>query len=98
MAPIAPILELNRVNDDLALANLHIIAQCARASVHLASRMACKMLIKPNPLSSIPGNYTGLNVICIMYAALERIAPGQDAGFDIKAEYDAALKLLNQKP
>ncbi|MBS3954222.1 MAG: tetratricopeptide repeat protein [Methylomicrobium sp.] len=48
---------------------------------------------KTYPLRSIPGNYTGLNIVCIMYAALERIAPGQDAGFDIKAEYEEALRI-----
>jgi tetratricopeptide (TPR) repeat protein len=48
-------------------------------------------------LRSIPGNYTGLNVVCIMYAALQQVAPGQDVGFDIKAEYEEALKVFNQK-
>jgi len=52
---------------------------------------------KTYQLRSIPGNYTGLNVVCIMYAALQQVAPGQDVGFDIKAEYEAALALFNQK-
>ena len=49
---------------------------------------------KTYPLKSIPGNYTGLNVVCIMYVALEQVAPGQDVGFDIKAEYEEALRLF----
>jgi Flp pilus assembly protein TadD len=48
-------------------------------------------------LRSIPGDYTGLHVVCILYAALQQVAAGQDVGFDIKAEYEAALKLLDQK-
>jgi tetratricopeptide (TPR) repeat protein len=52
---------------------------------------------KTYQLRSIPGNYTGLNVVCIMYVALQQVVPGQDVGFDIKAEYEEALKLFNQK-
>lgn len=52
---------------------------------------------KSYQLRSIPGNYTGLNVVCIMYAALQQVAPGQDVGFDIQAEYEEALILFNQK-
>lgn len=52
---------------------------------------------KTYQLRSIPGNYTGLNVVCIMYAALQQMVPGQDVGFDIKVEYEEALKLFNQK-
>lgn len=51
---------------------------------------------KTYPLKTIPGNYTGLNVVCIMYAALQQVAPDQDVGFDIKAEYEAALRIFNQ--
>ncbi len=50
---------------------------------------------KTYPLRSIPGNYTGLNVVCIMYAAFQQVAPDQDVGFDIKAEYEAALRMFN---
>jgi hypothetical protein len=32
-----------------------------------------------------------------MYVALQQVVPGQDVGFDIKAEYEEALKLFNQK-
>lgn len=52
---------------------------------------------KAYQLRSIPGNYTGLNVVCIMYAALQQVASGQDVGFDIQAEYEEALILFNQK-
>ncbi len=52
---------------------------------------------KSYQLRSIPGNYTGLNVVCIMYVALQQVALGQNVGFDIKAEYEEALKLFNHK-
>lgn len=52
---------------------------------------------KSYQLRSIPGNYTGLNVVCIMYAALQQVAPSQSVGFDIKAEYEVALTLFNKK-
>lgn len=52
---------------------------------------------KTYQLRSIPGNYTGLNVVCIMYVALEQVAPGQDVGFDIKAEYEEALRIFKAK-
>ena len=47
-------------------------------------------------LRTLPGKYTGLNVVCIMHTALQQVAPGQDSGFDIKAEYDEALKQFNK--
>jgi tetratricopeptide (TPR) repeat protein len=52
---------------------------------------------KTYQLRSIPGNYTGLNVVCILHTALQQVAPGQDSGFDIKAEYEEALKAFNEK-
>lgn len=50
---------------------------------------------KTYQLRSILGEYTGLNVVCIMYVALAQVAPGQDVGFDIKAEYEEALRIFN---
>ena len=49
---------------------------------------------KTYQLRSIPGAYTGLNVVCIMYVAIEQVAPGQDVGFDIKSEYEEALRIF----
>lgn len=48
-------------------------------------------------LRTLPGNYTGLNVTCILHTAIQITAPGNDSGFDIQAEYEEALKLFNQK-
>jgi len=33
-------------------------------------------------------------VVCFMYVALEQVAPGQDIGFDLKAEYEEALRMF----
>ena len=48
-------------------------------------------------LRTIPGNYSGLNVVCILHTAVQKVSPGNDSGFDIQAEYDEALKLFNNK-
>jgi len=50
---------------------------------------------KTYQLRAVPGNYTGLQVVCFMYVALEQVAPGQDIGFDLKAEYEEALRIHN---
>jgi hypothetical protein len=34
-------------------------------------------------LRSLPGNYSGLHLLCLMYAAFKRVAPGHDVGFDL---------------
>lgn len=49
---------------------------------------------KTYQLRAVPGNYTGLQVVCFMYVALEQVAPGQDIGFDLKAEYAEAMSLF----
>jgi hypothetical protein len=44
-------------------------------------------------LRSIPGEFTGLQLMSLMYVAFKQIAPEQDIGFDLSQEYDAALQL-----
>lgn len=44
-------------------------------------------------LRSLPGEYTALHLLCIMYVAFKKIAPGTDIGFDLSAEYAKALEL-----
>lgn len=46
-------------------------------------------------LRTIPGDYSGLHVVCILHAAIQKIAPGNDSGFDVQAEYEAALELFD---
>lgn len=44
-------------------------------------------------LKNLPGRYTGLHLICLMYAATQQLTPAADIGFDLSAEYSAALRL-----
>lgn len=44
-------------------------------------------------LRSLPGKFSGLHCVCLMYAAFQRIAPGTDIGFDLSREYQVALSL-----
>jgi len=46
-------------------------------------------------LRTIPGEYSGLNVVCILHTAIQKISPGDDSGFDVQKEYEEALKLFN---
>ena len=49
------------------------------------------------PLHSLPGEYTGLQLMSYMYVAFKQIAPEQDIGFDLSKEYEEALKLFQPK-
>lgn len=44
-------------------------------------------------LKSLPGKFTGLHLLAIMYTAFRQIDPSMDTGADFAAEYDAAVKL-----
>jgi tetratricopeptide (TPR) repeat protein len=48
-------------------------------------------------LKSLPGEHSGLQLVCVMYAGMKSIAPEADAGFDLAAEYQAALSLFEAK-
>ena len=53
----------------------------------------------PSPkyqLISLPGNFSGLNLVCYMYVGFKIIAPGQDVGFDLSKEYEAAKNIHDQ--
>ena len=45
-------------------------------------------------LKSLEGNFSGLQLVCIEYAAFMQFAPEQNIGFDLSAEYETALKLF----
>lgn len=49
-------------------------------------------------LQAIPGDFSGLELLCYMFAAFKRIEPSADIGFDVRKEYDAALSLHVKKP
>lgn len=44
-------------------------------------------------LKSLPGEYSGLQLLCFMFVAFRAVAPDRDIGFDVSREYDTALVL-----
>jgi len=44
-------------------------------------------------LRSLPGRFSGLHLMSIMYVAFKIIVPDHDVGFDLSREYQAALAL-----
>ena len=44
-------------------------------------------------LKALPGKFSGLHLLAIMYTAFRQIDPTMDTGADFSAEYQAALKL-----
>ena len=49
---------------------------------------------KTYTLRSLEGDYTALNLVCMLYVAFQQIAPGEDVGFDLAKEYAVARKWL----
>jgi tetratricopeptide (TPR) repeat protein len=45
-------------------------------------------------LRSLPGDFTGLHLLCLEYVGFKTIDPAVDIGFDIAAEYEEARRLL----
>ena len=44
-------------------------------------------------LKSLPGKFSGLHLLAIMYTAFRQIDPTMDTGADFAVEYQAALKM-----
>ena len=42
-------------------------------------------------LASLPGRFSGLHMVSLMYAAFKVVAPGRDIGFDLSKEYALAM-------
>jgi hypothetical protein len=45
---------------------------------------------------ALPGKFSGLHLLAIMYTAFRQIDPTMDTGADFSAEYQAAMQM--QKP
>ena len=45
-------------------------------------------------LKSLPGTFSGLHLVSIMYTGMKSIGPGQDAGIDLSREHAEARKLF----
>jgi hypothetical protein len=52
---------------------------------------------KKYQLRSLPGDFTGLHLLCIEYVGFKIIDPTVDIGFDIAAEY-AEARCLHDEP
>lgn len=48
-------------------------------------------------LRSLPGNYSGLHLVSMMYVGFKKIEPSMDTGFDLSKEYDMAKQLFSEK-
>ena len=44
-------------------------------------------------LRSLPGQFSGLHMVCLMYAAFKIIDPTADVGFDLAKEYAVANQM-----
>jgi len=47
-------------------------------------------------LKNMGGNFSGLQLVCYEFVAFKQFAPEQNIGFDLSAEYEAALKLFGK--
>jgi Tfp pilus assembly protein PilF len=45
-------------------------------------------------LRSLPGKFSGMRLVSIMYAGFKMLAPDQDAGIDLSREYEEAKRLF----
>ena len=48
-------------------------------------------------LRSLPGQFSGLHLVAIMYTGFQLIDPSLDVGFDLRREFDAAKSLLGRE-
>ena len=44
-------------------------------------------------LRTLPGSFSGLELVCYEYVAFKQFAPGTDIGFDIAKEYEEAERM-----
>ena len=52
---------------------------------------------KKYTLNSLPGTFTGLQLVSYMYVGFQKIATGQDVGIDLSQEYEMAIQLFEDK-
>lgn len=48
-------------------------------------------------LTSLPGEFSGLHLVSIMYAAFQQTSPGTDVGIDLSSEYAQALAMFKER-
>ena len=52
---------------------------------------------KKYQLRSIPGLFSGLQLLCMMYVGFQRLAPERDLGADLEEEYERAKEIYGQR-
>ena len=52
---------------------------------------------KKYTLKTLPGDFSGLHLVSIMYAAFQKVAPGTDVGIDLSREYAQAVALFDAR-
>lgn len=52
---------------------------------------------KKYQIISMPGIFTGLQLVCYMYVGFKLIAPERDIGIDLSGEYRTALRLADER-
>lgn len=48
-------------------------------------------------IKSLPGQFTGLALVCLLHCAVQQVSPGESSGFDVQKEYEIAEKLVNKR-
>lgn len=48
-------------------------------------------------LRSLPGTFSGLHLMSLMYVGFKKIAPDQDIGFDLSTEYALAQQMFSEQ-
>jgi len=48
-------------------------------------------------VKGLDGDFSGLAMVCFLFVAMERMAPGTDIGFNLAAEYEQAKQMFNAK-
>ena len=46
-------------------------------------------------VKGLDGEFSGLAMVCFLYVAMQRMAPGTDIGFDLAAEYEQAKQMFD---
>jgi len=52
---------------------------------------------KKYTLKSLPGDFSGLHLVSIMYAAFQKTSPGTDVGIDLSREYAQAVAMFEAR-
>ena len=64
----------------------------AEISILGRSGLDVNSMAKHYGLKTLPGSFTGLELVCHLYVGLQTLAPGTDAGFDLGREYELAKR------